>query len=64
MNDDLKRVLLSIVSKLENLQANEVLLVRRVDQGSGLMNAAKEKLDTLREIEPQYSELKKAIEAL
>ena len=64
MNNDLKLVLLSIVKALENLQTNDLMLARRIDPGGGLLSAAKEKLDTLNEIAPQYSELKKAIEAL
>ena len=64
MNADLKRVLLAIVSELENLRTNDVMLARRIDLGSGLLDAAKEKIDTVTEISPDFSELKKTIEAL
>jgi hypothetical protein len=64
MNDDLKRVLLAIVSELENLRTNDVMLARRIDLGSGLLDAAKEKIDTVAGIDPDFAELKKTIEAL
>ncbi len=63
-NRELKNVLLEIVNALSDMRANLVLLAEHVDQGSGLLKAAEDKMRILKEVAPLYAELNKAIESL